>query len=393
VTTSLSRHRAAAGLAVLCLAAAPVASAGTIQVTDPVYQMTAFTLAVPAGWKSAAQVSHNAGCHGTGAGLETTMQSPDGATTVAFLPGVRWSWTSSALERASLAHAHCAAIDIDSAASFLLNIAVPNLRPGATVTAVLPLEAQGQASLQTQMERARQSSEAAAARYHVPAPKLTIDGARVRIRYVDKGKPMEEQIQAVIDCNETSMPGMYQMPASRRRGCSARNVYIVRTPSGQLEDFLKSPALRQLAQGVQMDPQWLQRMTQDQQAQAQRMLDKSHAEFQEMLRQGAANHEALMERGRQFQQQEQTQFEHAQSLDRANQNAIDQAAHRQQLDSLGRQDFRNPATGQTIQANAYYDHQWLSSDGSTLIQTDNPNLDPNGVVYPVSQSWTELQPR
>jgi hypothetical protein len=144
---------------------------------------------------------------------------------------------------------------------------------------------------------------------------------------------------------------------------------------------------------VQMDPQWLQRMTQDQQAQAQRMLDKSHAQFEEMLRQGAANHEALMARGRQFQQQEQTQFEHAQTLDRANQNAIDQAAHRQQLDSLGRQDFRNPATGQTIEANAYYDHQWLSSDGSTLIQTDNPNLDPNGAVYPVSQSWTELEPR
>lgn len=42
---------------------------------------------------------------------------------------------------------------------------------------------------------------------------------------------------------------------------------------------------------------------------------------------------------------------------------------------------------------AYYDHQWMSSDGSTLVQTDNPNLDPNGLVYPVSQSWTELVPR
>lgn len=390
---SLSIHRAAAALAVLAVAGGFGAFAATVQVTDPAYQMTAFTLAVPAGWKSAAQVTHNTSCHGTGAGLETTMRSPDGANTVAFLPGVRWSWTSSPLERASLAHAHCAAIDIDSAASFLLNIAVPNLRPGATVTAVLPLDAQGQASLQTQMQRARQSSEAAAARYHVPPPKLTIDGARVRIRYQDKGKPMEEQIQAVIDCNESSMPAMYQLPASTHRGCSARNVYIVRTPSGHLEDFLKSPALHQAAQGVQMDPQWLQQMTQDQQVQAQRLLDQSHAEFQEMLRKGAADHEALMARGRQFQQQEQSQFEHSQALDRATQNATDQAAHRQELDSLGRQDFRNPATGQIIQANAYYDHQWLSSDGSTLIQTDNPNLDPNGVVYPVSQSWTELEPR
>ena len=390
---SVTIHRATAGLAVLCLAGGSGASGATIQVTDPEYQMTAFTVSVPAGWRSAAQVTHNSSCHGTGAGLESTTQSPDGATTVAFLPGVRWSWTASPLERESLAQVHCPAIDIDSAASFLLNIAVPNLRPGATVTAVLPLEAQGQASLQTQMERARQSGEAAAARYHVSPPTVTIDGARVRIRFQDKGKPMEEQIQAVIDCTETTMPAMYKMPASSRRGCSARNVFIVRTPLGHLEEFLKSPALQKLAQGVQMDPQWLQRVTQDQQAQAQRMLDKSHAQFQEMLRQGAANHEAMMERGRQFQQLEQTQFEHAQSLDRASQNATDHAAHRQELDSLGRQDFRNPATGQIIQANAYYDHQWLSSDGSTLIQTDNPNLDPNGAVYPVSQSWTELEPR
>lgn len=388
----LQFYCAVAGFAAVSLAGTS-ASATTLQVTDPAYQMTAFTLAVPAGWKSAAQVTHDTGCHGTGAGLATTMRSADGATTVAFLPGVRWIWNSSALERQSLARGECPAIDIDSAASFLLNIAVPNLRPGATVIAVLPLEAAGQASLQTQMQRARQSSEAAAARYHVPPLKVTIDGARVWLRFQDKGKPMEEQIQSVIDCNESTMPAMDKMPASSRRSCTARNVFVVRTPQGHLEDFLKSAELRELTSGVQMDPQWLQRVTQDQQAQAQRILDASHARFQQMLREGQANHEAMMERGRQFQQLEQTQFEHAQSLDRANQNAIDYAAHRQQLDSLALKDFRNPATGQIIQANAYYDHQWLSSDGSTLIQTGNPSLDPNGVVYPVSQSWTELEPR
>ena len=37
--------------------------------------------------------------------------------------------------------------------------------------------------------------------------------------------------------------------------------------------------------------------------------------------------------------------------------------------------------------------QWMSSDGSTLIQTKDHTLDPNGVVYPVSQSWTELVPK
>jgi hypothetical protein len=56
-------------------------------------------------------------------------------------------------------------------------------------------------------------------------------------------------------------------------------------------------------------------------------------------------------------------------------------------------DFKNPATGQTIEASNQYNHQWLSSDGSTLIQTQDHNFDPNGQVYPGSQSWTELVPK
>ncbi len=157
-------YRVGAGLAVVWLAgptalgaagtAASWSSTRVIQVTDPQYQMTAFTVAVPAGWKSAAAVAHNSGCHGTGSGLQSTVQSPDGATTIAYLPGVRWTWVSSPLEREQLARANCAAIDIDSAASFLLNIAIPNLRPGAAVTAVLPLPPAGQESLRKQMDTA-----------------------------------------------------------------------------------------------------------------------------------------------------------------------------------------------------------------------------------------------
>lgn len=402
MSTSVKIHRAITGLAFVGLAAGTASAAGsvaswsstrTLQVTDPQYQMTAYIVPVPSGWKSAAQVSHATGCHGTGAGLSSTARSPDGLTTIAHLPGVRWSWSSSPLERQQAANAHCASIDVDSAASFLLNIAIPNLQPGAAITAILPLDAPGQASLRTQLENAKQSSDEAFARYHVPPPKLTIDGARVRIRFLEHGRLMEEQVQAVIDCNETQTQALYKMPASTRRNCSARNVYIVRTPQGQLADFVGSPALLQLNQGIQIDQQWWARMSKDLEAQAQASLAKSQAQFQQFMRQAQLNHEAMMARGRQFQQQEQQQFERSQALDQAKQSAIDQAAHGQVLVSLGRKDFINPATGQTIEANAYYDHQWLSSDGSTLIQTDNPSLDPNGLVYPVSQSWTELEPK
>lgn len=79
--------------------------------------------------------------------------------------------------------------------------------------------------------------------------------------------------------------------------------------------------------------------------------------------------------------------------DRARQNAIDNSAHQTALYSLDRQEFKNPNTGQTIEASSQYNHQWISSDGSTLIQTNDHGYDPNGQVYPVSQSWSELVPK
>jgi hypothetical protein len=81
------------------------------------------------------------------------------------------------------------------------------------------------------------------------------------------------------------------------------------------------------------------------------------------------------------------------AADRARQDAIDASAHATALHSLDQQEFTNPNTGQTIQASSQYNHQWMSSDGSTLIQTNDHTLDPNGQVYPVSQSWTELVPK
>jgi hypothetical protein len=94
--------------------------------------------------------------------------------------------------------------------------------------------------------------------------------------------------------------------------------------------------------------------------------------------------------GRAFQERQADSFNHAMAADRQRQAAIDASAHATALNSLDRQEFRNPNTGQIIEASNQYSHQWMSSDGSTLIQTNDHTYDPNGQVYPVSQSWSEL---
>ena len=112
-----------------------------------------------------------------------------------------------------------------------------------------------------------------------------------------------------------------------------------------------------------------------------------------MMRNSEAQHQQLLANGRAFQAQQAASTQRALANDRAQQAAIDESAHKTAMYSLDQQEFRNPNTGQVIQASNQYNHQWISSDGSTLIQTNDHTYDPNGQVYPVSQSWSELVPK
>jgi hypothetical protein len=64
------------------------------------------------------------------------------------------------------------------------------------------------------------------------------------------------------------------------------------------------------------------------------------------------------------------------------QASIDNAAQRTVQYSLHRQTFVNPASGQKIEASTQFNHNWISSDGTSAVLNDGPNFDPNGVVNP-----------
>src|ERR1039457_4757280 len=142
-----------------------------VEATDPTYQITAFTMEIPADWKFAGTIARPPGCHGTGASIKFTAQSPDGFSAVVGLPGVAWEWVSDENAQKYMA---CPAIDIDTAASFLVNIAVPHLRSNAKIVAVLPLPPEGQASLKDQLEKQIQQN-AALGNFKQVNPKWTLD--------------------------------------------------------------------------------------------------------------------------------------------------------------------------------------------------------------------------
>jgi hypothetical protein len=381
----------AVAVAAVCASAAAAAGMRKVEVADPQYQMTAYTVEIPASWKFAGTIARVPGCHGNGAAIKYTAQSTDGLSALVVMPGAAWSWASSPAMQKSMQSTNCAAIDIDSAASFLVNIVVPNLRPDAKVVAMLPLKPEGQAALAEQLDQARQQNAAMARQFGQQPQKLSLDGATVRLQYARDGHAVEETITAVVDCTESQMAAMFGQPAYRRRSCSARSEVVMRAPQGHLEEL--TAQFKDLTKTVQVNPDWQSKLLHDQQAAFQKQQAANNQQFQQNLRSNQAAFEQRIANNKAFQDNMRASTDHALANDRAQQNAIDASAHATALHSLDRQEFKNPNTGQTIEASSQYNHQWISSDGSTLIQTNDHSYDPNGQVYPGNQSWSELVPK
>jgi hypothetical protein len=142
----------------------------------------------------------------------------------------------------------------------------------------------------------------------------------------------------------------------------------------------------------QFNADWDSRVIQDIVSAAQQRMAASNAAFAENQKQYAQQYQQMQGRAKQFDANLRQSTDNALAADRSRQAGIDNSAHQTALYVLDKQTFVNPSTGERIEASNQYNHQWMSSDGSTLIQTQDHSFDPNGVVYPVSQSWTELVP-
>lgn len=352
-----------------------------VPIKDAAVNMTAFNIDIPSGWKYAGMILRPGGCHAPAvpaSGLSFSTVGPDGVTTYSLLPGVTWDWGS---DGKSPQGPKCQPIDITTAAGFLLNIAVPNMRPDATNISVVPLPAQMQQGLETQQRNLQAKAG--------PQGRSLLDSARIRLEYQLNGHPVEELIGAVITCNEQNMPAypLLNRPALTRRFCQSLGTSIRRAPKGGLDAIISKnlPA-------PQIDPAWdahIQQQMRTGFAAWQKANNAQFAAIQEHYKEVTAG---MIKRGQQFQTQLQDQTDHAMAQDRATQGAIDHAAQQQVRDSLNRADFIDPTTGRKIETSNQYSHNWISSDGSTVALGSDPTFDPNGQIDPVRQSWTELIP-
>ncbi|HEY2470372.1 MAG TPA: hypothetical protein VGI45_21435 [Terracidiphilus sp.] len=382
---SQPKDNAAGTSALTGAAASPSTSANwtatqKVTVTDNAVRMTAFTVSIPSGWKYAGMILRPGGCHAPSVpayGLSFSTVGPDNVTAYSVLPGVTWDWES---DGKSPQGPRCQPVSITTAAAFLLNIAIPNLRPDAKNISIVPLPAQMQSALQAQ-QRAVQAQ--AGGGHNI------LDAARVRLEYQLNGQAVEELIGAVVACQEMNMPAypLLNRPAITRRFCHSNGTSIRRAPKGGLDALIAKdlPA-------PQIDPAWDARIQQQMRANFaswQKANDAQFAAIQQHYKEVTAG---MIQRGKEAQAQLQNQTDNAMAQDRATQGAIDHAAQQQVLDSLNRQVFLDPNTGQKIETSNQFTHNWINSSGTTVALGNDPTADPNGSIDPVRESWTELIP-
>jgi hypothetical protein len=365
-----------------------------VEIPDPKYGIVAATLEIPEGWKFAGSIVRTEGCHSTGSpNVVFTSQAQDGITATIGLPGFKWLWSDSPSAQQQMAtQGHCPGIDITTAAKFLTNIAVPNLHPDAKIEAVMPLPSEQQANFEKRLENQRQQTASAPKQFQMQ--NITGDGGRVRVQYMRDGKPVEEMITVQVTCYENTVPAPFRSsePPAQQRHCSTMSTNIVRAPQGHLDEVLAQvaqPHAKELAATFTPNPEWTNRVNQDNMAVFQQGMARNNAMFQQSMANSRAQNDALLARGRAFQAQQQSSFNSAMANDRAKQASIDASAHNMVNYSLDRQDYTNPANGQTVTAASGFNHQYVDQSGNTMVQSNTPMSN----AQAVSEGWTELVPK
>ncbi len=360
----------------------PWSGTHTEPVRDPGLGETAFTVTVPNGWKYVGMILRPKGCHAPAIpadGLSWTVVGPDGISAIGAMPGSMWMWESDGKNPMG---PNCAPIDISSANAFLLNIAVPNTHPNATNIKVWPLTDKEQQGLAEAREAANSKQQYGIQVKHI------IDFGKVRLEYNLNGHVVEEQMGVVLTCDETAQPAMpiLHRPAMTRRNCYTHGTFFTRAPKDHMQEVAggKLPP-------PQIDHKWDMDVSQRMQQAFAQMQAASDAQFRANQKHFQDQTNQMLANGRAFQANLQHQTNQAMAADAQRQNAIDHAAHQQVLDSLNRQDFVDPNTGRKIETSNQYNHSWVGSNGTVVLNSD-PTYNPNGAINPVQESFTELVP-
>jgi hypothetical protein len=377
----------------------------TVQIIDPMFNMVAYTMSIPRGWNFEGTILHGPGCLVGMSALVFRAYSPDMLYGIQAFPTSDFFWADD--PRAQPKGPDCKALQPMSAADYgkLISIA---LRPGSVVDSV---EAStNEALYQANIEKNNQSLAAQAASVGNRNPiKSKGELKRIHIHYSFNGHPEEEWLSIGMTVSDqptsviVSQPGRVMQTAIKHRFDSSPFVSGARTPQGQMQAH--EAAMTAIGMSLKGNPDYNAKYAAYMQDITNKTIARSWAVTNSMLKLGQQEQAQRTQQAQSFianmqQQGDARNAQFAASQQQKSANVAGFNAHEAQRSAhaadvsdylLDQQLYVNPTTGQTQTQSNQYNHTYSngSGPGSSVVQTNNPNSNPNGVL---TGNWTELQP-
>ncbi len=225
---------AVAALTATGLAPARAGGMHSYAVMDPVLEMKAWDLAVPAGWKAEGTMLPGSSCVSSTSPV-VRASSPDGLSGLYLLPRTDWAWGT----RLPVSDDCRRLPKIDSARDYLNRLVAIR---GLEVVREVPVPELDQARRNMQSMNSRAQG----------GMRFSIDMARSLVRYSVGAQQLEEWLTVTLSCNQVSALG-----AGQQHSCSA---FVARwfAPLGTLQS--KIPQFE--AMKMTVNPAWMDRWKQ-----------------------------------------------------------------------------------------------------------------------------------
>jgi len=331
--------------------------------------MAAQTMEIPASWKFEGTIARPRGCHATPWSTTYTAESADGLTGVEAFPSVKWDWTSDPDKLRTMEASGCPGLEIATAADYLQQVALPQRRSNAELVTMARLRPEAEAALAAESERRGQQNA------HSASPKkLTLEGARARIRYELNGQPVEEWVTTIVDCQEWLENSGTN---AEHRSCATRGTTVMRAPLGKLDQL--TPQIIKLTATTRTTQQWFNRLVQNQQANSDQIIAGSWTAHNRRMAAAKADQERRTQEGHEMDARRAGSVDMSVARDQANSERMHEEAQGVVNRVLGQGNYVNQRTGQHLIISNQYKYHWQGSDGKIYGNNDpnyNPNTDP-----------------
>ena len=352
-------------------------------IPDPVLNMTAYRVFVPAKWHFAGRLLQGSSCQPVPYPVFRAT-SPDGLTVLERLPAMDWKWGNGPGADAK----DCLPLKTELTASQFVKYMANMLKADYVADDPYP------ASVLAAMNKGSADSHATnAARYQAAgmnAPEEHMDMARGLVQFKNGSFTMKGQISVNIYCTSNHSRQIGNRPIIETHGCSA-NVRYVHAPEAQYAAMIK---LLENAGAVQ-NATWTQAWIDENNRQTARNIQTIRANGAAAIAQSQASHQQFMQSQATRQRLHEDFLASMQrgttmSMNRTGQamNARSTAASNVVDYALDQQTVRDPSSGQVNKVSSAYSYTWVDSTGKTSYQTNDANANPNGSLQ---GDWSRQQ--